>query len=110
MSNALIDVAIERDRQDAKWGGPTHDAGHPTQAVLQFIHDRVGRAFTLINYDEQKARQLLIEIGALAVAAVDSMDRKAKARVQSCERCEFESGLSHNDPVYVCKNCGKVEY
>lgn len=76
----LGEVATERDRQDAKWGGPDHDDQHTAGAWLSFIEGKTflaGRALRLYSPDQYRKR--LIHIAALAVAAVESMDRKDSA-------------------------------
>jgi len=74
-SNILEEVRAERDRQDAKWGGPEHDDTHDQETWARLIDDR-------LPYPEdantcKEYRQDMIEIAALAVAAVESLDRKA---------------------------------
>jgi len=73
----LREVSQERDRQNAKWGGPEHDDQHPTEEFVQLIKDYAGwaRAMSGMNSPD-KARARLIQVAALAVAAVESIDRK----------------------------------
>lgn len=77
----LTEIQHERIRQDGKWGGAEHDDNHATLDFLGFIVDRVESASVReltnthnLSYD----RKELIEIAALAVAAVESIDRKAQ--------------------------------
>ena len=84
----LFEVAHERGRQDQKWGGSCHDDRHTTGAFAEFIESRAYkvRAFlgsnphcdanTQFGFSSDTSRSLLIEIAALAVAAVESIDRK----------------------------------
>lgn len=72
-SKALQDVATERQRQDAKWGGPEHDDLHSFADWHRFINERLACS---AYANEARTRKLLIEIAALAVAAAESMDRK----------------------------------
>ena len=72
-SKALQDVATERQRQDAKWGGPEHDDLHSFADWHRFINERLASS---AYANEARTRKLLIEIAALAVAAAESMDRK----------------------------------
>lgn len=76
-SKALQDVATERQRQDAKWGGPEHDDGHSTADWHCFISQRL-RKLPAMSACENTAEvsKLWIQIAALAVAARESMDRK----------------------------------
>lgn len=86
--SVLFEIAKERGRQDAKWGGPAHDDKHKTKEFADFIAlraDRI-RVFMHVNpeadgttklaYRGETPRSILVEIAALAVAAVESIDRK----------------------------------
>lgn len=71
------EIESERDRQDAKWGGASHDDEHATYDWAIWIRDRA----TLIAHglSAPERRRLLVEIAALAVAAIESHDRKQRA-------------------------------
>lgn len=70
----LDEVAAERVRQDAKWGGPAHDDTHTLFEWWGFIRRRmVGRA---VPDGKALERRDMIQVAALAVACVESMDRK----------------------------------
>lgn len=74
------DVRAERARQDAKWGGSFHDDHHIWPDWTHFIEQRVlemSRADERGLLRPEGERQLFVEIAALAVAAIESMDRKA---------------------------------
>lgn len=74
---ALEEVAIERQRQDGKWGGAEHDDRHSTAEFVQLIEDYAGWARTMAGMNSPaKARNRLIQVAALAIAAVESIDRK----------------------------------
>ena len=86
MPSVLFEVAKERGRQDAKYGGPNHDDKHTTAEFAEFIEGRAYKVRALDTADREKPlnygslkrpRQILLEIAALAVAAVESMDRAA---------------------------------
>ena len=64
----LSEVAAERVRQDAKWGGPAHDDQHSMKDFCRFIEDRL--------YGGCPSREALIEVAALAVASIESIDRR----------------------------------
>lgn len=71
------EVATERLRQDFKWGGAHHDDKHSTAEFVQLIEDYAGWARTMAGMDSHdKARRRLIQVAALAIAAVESGDRK----------------------------------
>jgi hypothetical protein len=74
----VSEVVAERVRQDGKWGGPEHDDQHSTADFVQFIEDWAGWARAMAGMNSHdKARRRLIQVAALAVAAVESIDRKA---------------------------------
>lgn len=77
LSQGLLDVATERQRQDAKWGGPEHDDGHHAGDWHRFVNLRLARVPVLAsNGNTAEVRQMWIQIAALAVAAAESIDRK----------------------------------
>lgn len=71
------EIRGERARQDAKWGGPDHDDRHSLDDWCDFIEERT-RLLYPANLDDSRAT--LIEVAALAVAAIESMDRRAATR------------------------------
>jgi len=86
------EIREERARQDAKWGGPDHDDGHGASDWVGFIvrhaaksirRDVARRAHLLEFADEYSpmerpptVRKQLLRVAALAVAAIESLDRK----------------------------------
>jgi len=69
------EIAEERKRQDALWGGPDHDDRHHPNDWILFIVDHAMRAF----HDPHKNfRTQMIRVAALAVAAIETADRHAK--------------------------------
>ena len=79
-SDVLSEVARERERQDAKWGGPDHD----NQLSPNDWHDVIAdynawaRRMACLGSPE-KANRRYIQIAALAVAAVQAIDRQMEA-------------------------------
>ncbi|CAM3669676.1 hypothetical protein DESA109040_19265 [Deinococcus saxicola] len=86
--NVLAEILAERQRQDAKWGGQDHDpstwlmvlaeeVGEANQAVLEMLFPTYDKRAaergprTLAEY-----RQELIQVAAVAVAAIESLDRQ----------------------------------
>lgn len=63
-------VLLERQRQDAKWGGPEHDDEHTSHDWFGYIMDHCD------SVNDVQARKHLVEIAALAVAALESLERK----------------------------------
>ena len=87
-SQVMAEVAKERQRQDLKWGGPDHDDTH---VIGEFLNWMLGRVYASHTQGETaETRKNLIEIAALAVAAVESMDRKARKLVaeDTAEQCK----------------------
>lgn len=76
----LAEVATERVRQDEKWGGYEFDDEHPLDYWGDILGHRAGQV-AIMHYttdgDRLEARRLLLEIAAIAVAAVETIDRQA---------------------------------
>ena len=70
----LQEIAIEREAQDAKWGGSPHDDMHSTFDWVRFIRHHTNRAVGRRKKDDY--RKQMIRIAALAVAAIEAFDRK----------------------------------
>ena len=67
----LYDVAAERDRQDKKWGVQRHDP----QWWLVILAEEVGEvARAIFESDTKDYREELIQVAAVAVAAIESLD------------------------------------
>jgi len=76
VTQALRDVAAERQRQDGKWGGPEHDDQKCPNDFVQHVEDYAGWARVMAgmgSYD--KYRNRMIQVAALACAAVEAVDR-----------------------------------
>ncbi len=77
----LGEVAAERERQDGRWGGAEHDDDMTMDAFVQLIADYAGWARVKARegaFDEARLR--LVQAAALAVAAVESLDREKAQR------------------------------
>jgi len=72
VAGVLSEIEEERKAQDAKWGGSSHDDTHSQADWRNFIRLRL----TEVAMHPHKYRQNMIEIAALAVAAIESHDRK----------------------------------
>lgn len=83
LQTILEQIAAERGRQDANWGGPDHDDGHERRDWLSFIVEHVDRAKKVIPrrgpQDLDEHRNQLVQIAALAVAAIQAHDRSPDA-------------------------------
>lgn len=74
---AVRDVILERDRQDQKWGGPRHDDRHSVMDFVRYIRNYAGWAEQMADGNSLlKARRRLVQVAALAVAAVEMIDRR----------------------------------
>jgi hypothetical protein len=71
------DVAEERKRQNNQWGGPYHDDAHDWYDWSDYIGKQLSRLIKATNKSQAtERRQRFVKIAALAVAALESMDRK----------------------------------
>lgn len=84
-SGVLAEVAKERERQDAKWGGPKHDDTHTLCDWAVFIFERMKRMMNYHGAADPMDRKNLIQIAAIAVAAVESIDRTQPRAQENAE-------------------------
>ena len=78
MIQYLIDeIMAERERQDEKWGGPDHDDNHKRDDWFEFMISHIDKA-TKYSGAGYIVREELVKISALAIAAIESYDRKNK--------------------------------
>ncbi len=78
----LSEVGEERARQDAEWGRD-HDDGHTQSDWVALLTRHAGLAVNdgVTTEDADRYRRQLVRVAALAVAAVESLDRKRRAGV-----------------------------
>lgn len=75
----LREIVDERDRQDAKWGGASHDDDKSVAEWVQLIQDYASWARIMGGMDNVvKARRRLMQVAALALAACECLDRKGE--------------------------------
>lgn len=80
--SVLALVGDKREVQDAQWGGPEHDDKHTKLEWMDFISKQVEKfAVNLINrgdayMDTPDAKDRFVNIAALAIAALESFERK----------------------------------
>jgi hypothetical protein len=77
----LAEIAAERARQDGRWGGAEHDDDMTMDAFAQLIADYAGWARVKARegtFDEARLR--LLQAAALAVAAIERLDRDMAGR------------------------------
>ena len=76
-ANLLIEVAVRRAQQDSKWGGPSHYDKHYEDDWVRFIqHYLLSCKTCATEGDSEKYEDYLLDVAALAVAAIESSRRK----------------------------------
>ena len=68
-------VCNERGEQDAKWGKQNHDMHKWLTILMEEVGEAAERA---LNNDAECYGQELIQVAAVAVAAVECLNRQAK--------------------------------
>ena len=83
MDSILNEIREERQHQDKKWGGPDHDDRHSPYAWAAFLTVYLGQAVSdFVNESGRPDSQLrkfrfnMVKVAALAVAAIEVVDRK----------------------------------
>jgi hypothetical protein len=94
--DVLEDILTERIRQDEKWGGIDHDDTHTFHDWSRYIQNQRDKIDDLILYggeykDVPSIRKKFINIAALAVAAVESIDRRYDPKITNTIGEEDES-------------------
>jgi len=83
------DIKSERELQDYKWGGPEHDDTHKPEEWQTFIVEHARRAVHAAwgrPAPGDDYRQQMIRVAALAVAAVESEDRRAALAAEETKK------------------------
>ena len=89
MEKIFEDIKAERAVQDEQWGGAAHDDQHGPEDFLKFIRwqsakfeqeveAKSAEQLVMLSDIDNMARPRLVKIAALAVAAIESIDRKTK--------------------------------
>jgi hypothetical protein len=73
MDNIFEEIRAKRGLQDQKHGGPDHDDQHSMHDWAVFIIKFLGKAIS--GFSLEWARSYLIDVAALTVAAIESIDR-----------------------------------
>jgi hypothetical protein len=72
----FMDILHERERQDDRWGGADHDRNHTVSDWKRLILEHLDKANqAAYKGDLRRARERFIEVAALAVAAVEMLDK-----------------------------------
>lgn len=72
---AIADALLEREYQDKKWGGPSHDDTETEENWVKYITEYANAQGRAKDYDFRKR---LVKVAALALAAIESIDRTVK--------------------------------
>jgi len=76
MLKILSEINAERCRQDAKWGGPSHDDEHDQDDWSRFIDAHLRKATPGFQLDRALFRKQMVRVASLAVAAIEWVDRR----------------------------------
>jgi len=93
-------IDVERDYQDREWGGPEHDDTKSPRDWVSYIVAYLGKAMgrgTSWATNLTAVRHRFIQVAALCVAAIESMDREFAARVEGAR----PDDLASDDPGIV---------
>lgn len=73
----LEEIHQERERQNKHWGEAAHNDAHTIIEFVQLIRDYASWARVMgVMNSHDKARRRLVQVAALAVAAIESIDRR----------------------------------
>lgn len=75
-------VRAERARQDQQWGGADHDDVHVVADWFEFIQKQMARPWAGPwddGEDRALARERLVKVAAIAIAAIQSLVRRGRA-------------------------------
>jgi len=76
-TSIINQIRKERIRQDDQWGGPEHDDRNSIVDWLSFINKQGQKAYKARGLSKERVeRSCLVKIAAVAVAALESIDRK----------------------------------
>jgi len=85
----MREVALERYAQDEKWGGEENDDKNTFQGWFCFIDGKLEKAADAVvsinGSDPAEYRRRMVQVAALAVAAVESLDRQAQQAVEAAQ-------------------------
>jgi len=74
MNEIFKDIKTERVIQDFKWGGASHDDTHNSHDWTAFIIKQLGKG-VIHPFDAPTYRRQMVKVAALAVAAIQWIDR-----------------------------------
>lgn len=75
--SVIEEVQAERERQDEQWGGPDHDDEHSAEKWCDLVYEYLSRAWQTRHLQPSDGyRKRMVQVAALAVAAIESHDRE----------------------------------
>lgn len=78
----LNEICTERLKQDSQWGGAEHDDTHDIFDWCNYIEYQTNKAKLAENVGAEH-RNRLMKVAALAIAAIESIDRKMAVTEQN---------------------------
>jgi|GEM_PF-1931289 len=91
----MREVALERYAQDEKHGGEENDDRNTFEDWFKFIDDKLEKAgdaiVSLNGTDLPEYRRRMVQVAALAVAAVESLDRQVQQAVEAARAAQDTS-------------------
>ncbi len=94
-TEAVGDITMERVLQDHQWGGPETDDQRSEAEWSEYIHRQLSKLFQ----DEGgalAARDRFVKVAALAIAAIQSIDRKNPQECD-CPNCQLRRVLESGE-------------
>jgi hypothetical protein len=82
-ANIFDEIAKERSWQDAEFGGPEEDDKKSISDWLRHIYQHTSMANPPVQPSEGNFRKQMVRVAALAVAAIQAIDRKIRAAKDS---------------------------
>ena len=76
LTQALADMVRERERQDQKWGVQDHSDQRWLAILVEELGEAAAEVITHPGYSERRLKWELIQVAAVAVAWVESIDRR----------------------------------
>jgi len=108
MNEIVKDIKTERVRQDSKWGGATHDDAHNSHDWITFITKQLGKG-VIHPFDAPTYRRQMVKVAALAVAAIEWIDRVSVRKVDRLEQpitASFRAAV--NEEYSYLTDCGEM--
>lgn len=71
-------ISEERDRQDAKWGVQDHSDLRWLAILVEELGEAAAEVITKPGYSERRLKWELVQVAAVAIAWVESIDRRTE--------------------------------